>query len=295
MRTQQQRAAADAIRRGFHIFPVARGAKVPHHLTGSWGETATNQMDRVQHFWTYADPEANVGIACKNSRLLVVDCDVAKTDWNLRGTEWETMHEANGVRVNGVDLLLEMAFAQSETDDYQEDFQTYAVRTGSGGVHFYYTWPANYPQTSQASPVKGLIDVRGNGGQWGGYVLAEGSRTAAGDYEVFCSKPPKLPPPWIIQMVMEKQPVRRVSANSAIRQPGAISWSGLVDSVQYAREGNRNNALLWASRAMCSDGASEEVAKDVLGVAARKAGLADFEIERTIESGYRAQQRKEGS
>ena len=102
-----------------------------------------------------------------------------------------------------------------------------------------------------------------------------------------------LPPEWIRHLVAEK-PVVKPKRFTGIRQPGAISWSGLVDSVRNAGEGNRNNALLWASRAMCGDGATEQEAKDTLGPAASEAGLGAFEIERTIESGFRAQRHKEG-
>lgn len=286
-------AALAAIQRGFWIFPVARNDKIPHRLAGSWGETATNDINQVVHFWTQVDPMANVGIACKPSQLLVIDLDKAKEDWNLRGTEWEYLHQAYGARVHGEALFDEMRF-KLEGDGCGNMPETYETMTGSGGVHIYYRWPASWPKTSQASPVKGVVDVRGNGGQYGGYVLAEGSQTAAGAYEEYHSGGVALPPPWIRQLVVEKPPPPKIQRPRGLMQPGVISWSGLVDSVRNAGEGNRNNALLWAARAMYSDKASLEIAKDTLGPAAREAGLHDFEIERTIESGYRAQQQKEG-
>lgn len=282
-------AALKAQARNFHIFPVARGAKVPHRLAGSWGQTATNDINQILHFWTQVDPQANIGIACKPSQLLVVDLDQAKTDWNLRDTEWAYMHDAYGPRVNGTDLWDEMTFkAEGATPE------TYAVRTGSGGLHLYYRWPAHWPRISQASPVKGVVDVRGNGGQWGGYVLAEGSVTDAGSYEAVGGKPPQLAPDWIRLLVTPRPKVQTPRRAFGIRQPGAISWSGLVDAVRNAGEGNRNNALLWAARSMCTDGSPEQECKDTLGPAAEQAGLPYSEIERTIESAYRIQRQKDG-
>ena len=285
-------AALKAQQRGFHIFPVAAGAKTPHRLAGEWGKTATNDINQIVQFWTQVDPTANIGVACKPSGLLVVDLDQAKEDWNLRGTDWAYLHEAHGPRVSGEALFDEMRFTQ---DGDGHPCETYTVLTRSGGFHMYYRWPAHWPRISQASPVKGLIDVRGNGGRYGGYVLAEGSVVEGGEYQLSLDVGEVvLPPEWIRKLVAEKPQAPRIQRPKGLMQPGVISWSGLVDSVRNAGEGNRNNALVWAARSMYSDKASIQVCKDTLGPAAAQAGLPDFEIERTIESAYRVQQQKEG-
>lgn len=292
-------AALSAQRRGFSVFPVTPGQKVPHPAAGyrdaagfhGWGETATSDVNRIIHFWTQVDPNANVGIACKPSQLLVVDLDKAKEANNLAGTDYAYLHAAYGDRVDGEAVFDEMRYKAGAFCDW--DQETFQVRTGSGGLHLYYWWPDHWPKISQASPIKGVVDVRGNGGQWGGYVLGAGSVTDAGAYQVEHDFKVALAPAWIQRLVAEKphQPKVRVSG---LRQPGAISWSGLVESVRNAGEGNRNNALLWAARAMCSDAATEQECRDVLGPAATEAGLPYFEIERTIESAYRIQRQKEG-
>ena len=302
------KAALAAQRRGFHIFPVAAGAKFPHRLSSvtgpdglphGWGETATSDINQIIHFWTQVDPQANIGIACKPSQLLVVDLDQAKEDWNLLKTEWAYLHEAYGPRVSGEALIDEMHFKLADgTDEADGEYsETYTVMTGSGGKHLYYHWPAHWPRISQASPVKGVVDIRGNGGQFGGYVLGEGSITEAGPYlpPYGSGVPVKLPPAWIRRLVAEKPQAPKMHRPQGLRQPGAISWSGLVDSVRHAGEGNRNNALLWAARSMCTDGAPESEAQATLGPAAEEAGLPSFEVERTIESAYRVQRQKEGS
>lgn len=286
--------ALNAVARGFHVFPVTPGGKTPHRYAGKWGETATNDITRVVRFWTKVDAYANIGIACKLSQLLVVDLDIAKEDFKLRGTEWEYLHSGYGPRVSGEDVFDEMAYKLYDEDGDADSYRwTRQVRTGSGGLHLYYRWPTDWPAISQASPVKGVVDVRGNGGQWGGYVLGEGSVTDSGPYVGEENGECALPPKWIRRLVAEKPAIPRVRRPQGLRQPGAISWSGLVDSVRNAGEGNRNNALLWAARAMCSDGAPESEAEKVLGEAARDAGLGDFEINRTIQSAYRVQRQKE--
>lgn len=286
------RHALAAIKRGFHIFPVAPGQKVPHRLAGNWGQTATNDVTQVVQFWTQVDPQANIGVACKPSNLLVVDLDRAKREWALKGTDWEYVHSAYGPLVQGEDLFDEMRFKLGEGGDAD----TYSVRTGSGGVHLYYRWPSHWPRISQASPVKGLVDVRGNGGQWGGYVLGEGSVTEAGPYyELWNGAEVTLPPKWIRHLVAEKPPapkVQRPKSFHSLLQSG--NHSGLVNSVRNAGEGNRNNSLLWAARTMCEEGAAEADCLSTLGPAARDAGLGDFEIERTIQSAYRVQRQKDG-
>lgn len=283
-------AALAAQARGFHIFPVARGAKVPHPAAGEWGKTATNDWNQIGHFWTRVDPQANIGVACKPSQLLVVDLDVPKDPWKLRGTEWEYLHAGYGPYVSGEQVWDEIEFKYGAAPG------TYSVMTPSGGLHLYFWWPAALGPMSQASPVKGVIDVRGNGGQYGGYVLAEGSQVGNSAYlpPYGDGVPIAFAPEWLVQMVREKPRQPAARRPKGLMQPGAISWSGLVDSVREAGEGNRNNALTWAVRTMTEEGASLEEIRRELGPAAQSAGLGDMEIERTIESAHRTQLHKEG-
>lgn len=288
-------AALDAGRRGFWIFPVARGQKIPHPAAGKWGETATNDYWQILHFWTNVDPYANIGVACKPSQLLVVDLDQAKEGYKLRGTEYEYLHSAYGELVHGTDVIDEMAYKLTgEDEDADSYLNTFTVQTGSGGRHLYYRWPEHWPTISQASPVKGIVDVRGNGGQYGGYVLGAGSETDAGVYHVIEQLAVELPPKWIRRLVAEKPQPPKIKRPPRYAQPGSVSHSGLVDTVRNAGEGNRNNSLLWSARTMCEEGATEQQALDILGPAAEQAGLDYREIERTIQSAYRTQRQKMG-
>src|SRR3546814_20499589 len=96
--------AFDAQAAGFHSCPVAANDKGPHRLAGRWGETSTNDINQIVHFGTQVEPNANVGVACKPSQLLVIDLDQAKEDWNLVKTEWAYVHQAYGPRVHGEEI-----------------------------------------------------------------------------------------------------------------------------------------------------------------------------------------------
>lgn len=290
--------ALKAQRRGLHIFPVAPSLKVPHAKAGyrdaagdfhGWGETATNDLNQILTFWSNVDPYANIGVACKPSELLVVDLDKAKEPGKLVGTDWAYLHEGYGDYVHGEEVWDEMVYKLGGG----QVPQTYAVRTGSGGTHLYFQWPAHWGPISQASPVKGIVDVRGNGGQWGGYVLGEGSVTDSGPYyHLFNGCGPQIAPEWLRKLVTPRPKAERPVAP---RSPGLFTWGGLAQTVRSAGEGNRNNATVWAARTMCEEGATVEDALRELGPAAQEAGLGWAEIERTIRSAYRTQGYRDGN
>lgn len=280
--------ALDALKRGFWIFPCnAAGALDPDgnniekvaHLTSDaiakgkpwklrWSEVATNDINQVVRWWT-ADPQSNIGIACKQSNLLVVDCDVK--GW---GQE------------DGIDQYIKIADTHLGRMNSYKAFESYSVRTGSGGEHIYWRWPPDV-QASQAGLSK-LVDIRSNGGEKGGYVLGAGSRTTKGEYTVSFDMPVAPVPGWLRARCTE-QPKPAQPRDPFVQPRGTGNYSGLVDSVLYAPEGNRNNALLWAARTMCEEGASLEEAMNTLGPAS---SLPGKEKSDTIKSAYRLQERK---
>lgn len=77
-------------------------------------------------------------------------------------------------------------------------------------------------------------------------------------------------------------------------QPKSANFSGLVDTVRTAPDGNLNNSLLWAARAMCADGGSEEECIDLLAPTYVNCnGRGGYrQAEQTIRSAYRLQGRK---
>lgn len=283
--------AVQAASRGWHIFPVEPGAKTPHKIrpdkpyTIRWSEVATNDVATVTDYWLYS-PMANIGIACKPSGLLVVDCDIAKKEYALRDTNWGYLHDRLGPLVDGEDVLREMC--ERWGDGYEAFRRTYRVCTASMGLHLFFRWPEGV-QASQASPVPGALDIRCNGGQRGGYVLGPGSATEKGPYVAENDLPVADAPPWLVEMCREKP--RPKPVKDMFSQPGHASYSGLVEKVRLAQEGNRNNCLLWAARSMCEDGATEEQCVELLVPAAMECGLDGGERQAlsTIRSAYRLQ------
>jgi hypothetical protein len=296
------RYALEAQAKGFHIFPVEPGDKLPARLYQErdpkdapwrlkWGDAATNDVNKIVEWWTYA-PMCNIGIACKPSGLFVVDCDRPKENDLLKGTPWE--RPGDGPRVDGEVAFFRVAERYGREDAWQA-FDTYQVATGSGGRHFYYRWPTAV-QSSQESPVKGLLDVRGNGGEKGGYVLGAGSITPKGRYEADTSCPEEVAPApdWLVALCKYREPYR--PPKPPFRQPRVFAVHGLLETVRNAPDGNLNNAMFWAARAACNDGFPiEETVKLLADEYVQLGGNGGYrQAEATIRSAYRAQERKMG-
>jgi Bifunctional DNA primase/polymerase, N-terminal len=271
--------ALEAAARGWSVFPVEPLGKTPGRLyphrpkeeapwTIKWSEVATDSISQIVAWWNSC-PMANIGIACKPSGLLVVDCDVKVGEYD-GVQEWFALVE------------------RYDPYNYFQDDLTHQVITGGGGVHLYYRWPSDV-QASQ-SGLSAHVDIRSNGGQKGGYVLGAGSVTTKGTYrsEGLFHYPDQAPP-WLVELCRDRpkpKPVR-----SGYQQPAHTgSFSGLVTAVSSASEGNRNNVLLWAARSMCEDGATLDEALDLLVAASESNGLSSRETSDTIRSAYRLQQ-----
>jgi hypothetical protein len=169
--TKTLRAAAlDAAGRGWHVFPLRPGSKVP--AVRHWEHEATTHAERIKDLWTadlrrrdgwFVPEPRNVGIACRPSGLVVLDLDVPKTDDR---TGWAEYWRSRGITSGGqvLDALAEQA-GQTVPD-------TYTVTTPSGGRHLYFAVPDGVHVRNSAGRVGPMIDVRGEGG----YVVAPGSR-----------------------------------------------------------------------------------------------------------------------
>lgn len=268
--------ALDAARRGFYLFPVEPGGKTPGRMypdrpvseapwTLRWSEVATNHIPTIIQWWN-AEPRYNIGIAVKPSGLIVVDCDVSPS----------------------YDGYLQFVDLASEYDPEWYLKETYMVRTGGGGLHIYWKWPASI-QASQSGFCPN-VDIRSNGGQRGGYVLAAGSITTKGAYAVEEDHPIANAPSWVIELARERP--RPAVERPRFAQPGSVSFAGLQTAVAVAVESNRNQVCFWAARSMCEDGASLDQAIDLLVPAASTAGLPERETIATIRSAYRLQSGK---
>ncbi|WP_308407478.1 bifunctional DNA primase/polymerase [Streptomyces venezuelae] len=164
-------------------------------------------VDLLAAAWTHAP--YNIGIATGPSGLLVVDLDTLKP----------TDEEGTPDGVTTFEALCERAG--------QAVPLTHRVRTARGGQHLYFTQPTGHRLGNTAGRLGKHIDTRG----WGGYVVAPGSTTADGAYEVLDSRPPA---PLTVR-------ASRYAA-AALRNE--------VGNVARAADGTRNATLLAAARAL---------------------------------------------
>ncbi|MEU7345717.1 bifunctional DNA primase/polymerase [Streptomyces bacillaris] len=195
----QLSAALVAAQRGWHIFPLRPGDKRPAlhgeaacPLIGDcsgghrkWEDRATIDPDRIRRAW--ADRPFNIGIATGPSGLLVVDLDVPK-----RNSSTDTP-----TGVTTFTALCERAGHTVPT--------TYRTRTASGGHHLYFSTPPGARLGNTAGTLAPLVDTRA----WGGYVVAAGSATPGGRYEVIDPAPVAPLPYWLLTLLQPapRQPV----------------------------------------------------------------------------------------
>ena len=130
---------------GWHVFPVKAGGKVP--LTPNGCKDATRDAEKITEWWT-RKPNANIGVACGPSGIVVIDLDDDKGGLDA----WAELKERLGI-----------------------DDETVTCLTGGGGMHLYYKALPGIDIPNSASKLGPGIDTRGNGG----YVLVPPSITAS--------------------------------------------------------------------------------------------------------------------
>ena len=84
-------AALDYAGRGFAVFPLAVGEKIPlisKEAGGHGVHDATTDAAQIRAWWTAA-PNANIGVAAGRSGLLLVDVDAK--DGRDGFTSWEVL------------------------------------------------------------------------------------------------------------------------------------------------------------------------------------------------------------
>lgn len=278
-------AALSAIDRGWRVHPLRPGGKgsalhgegaCPH--TGDcanghmkWEQRATTDPDRIRAAWSAG--AFNVGIATGPSGLVVVDLDVPKekdekssTDAPSGATSFAALCERAGQPVP----------------------LTYTVRTPSGGLHLYYAVSPGIHLRSSARTLAPNVDTRA----WGGNIVAAGSTTPHGAYEVINDAPVTELPGWLLHQL--QAPLKPKVAPAPLVIPGAATRRATVAlereaaAVSGTSEGGRNNRLLTGARAMGRFVAWGEIARDVVEEAFQSAGeaagLSSAECRATIRS-----------
>ncbi|MGY1499832.1 bifunctional DNA primase/polymerase [Streptomyces sp. QTS52] len=234
--------ATQTAQRGWHVIPLrprdkrpaghaekycpATGRCTDGHKTPE--QRATTDLERLIAAWAQAP--YNVGIATGPSGLLVVDLDTLKPEEPKGTPDGATSFQA----------LCERA-GQALPD-------TYRVRTARGGEHLYFTQPPGIRLHSTAGRLAKKIDTRG----WGGYVVAAGSTTPNGTYDVLDDRAPAPLPQWLHDALKPAPRPRYAMPDSMKNSSGyaAAALRGEVDNVATAADGTRNAVLLRAARAL---------------------------------------------
>lgn len=250
LRPRDKRPAGHADSRCPRTGRCANGHKTPE-------QRATTDHDLLAAAWTYAP--YNIGLATGPSGLLVVDLDTLKPT-DEKGTP------------DGVALFEALCERAGQAVPL-----THRVRTARGGQHLYFTQPPGVRLGNTAGRLGKHIDTRG----WGGYVVAPGSTTADGAYEVLDSRPPAPLPAWILDALtarpepVQATPVPPVPLTVRASRYAAAALRNETDSVAHAADGTRNATLLQAARALGRLVASGDLARQDVEEALRRAAAGN--------------------
>ncbi|MFJ7259887.1 bifunctional DNA primase/polymerase [Streptomyces globosus] len=274
--------AMAAAERGWAVFPLRPRDKRPAghgerncpgtgrcatgHRTPE--QRATIDPDLLVAAWTHAP--YNVGIATGPSGLLVVDLDTLKA-----GDE-----EGTPDGVANFEALCERAGHAVPL--------THRVRTARGGQHLYFTQPQGARLGNTAGRLARHIDTRG----WGGYVVAPGSVTENGAYEILDSRPPVPLPDWLHTALTSPREPARTPAPVVVLGGGSraaeVALERETAAVAATQQGGRNAQLLTSARAVGRFVAwgdiPRHVAEEAFQAAGEAAGLSASECRATIRS-----------
>jgi hypothetical protein len=280
---------------GWYVFPLVPGGKRPAlHGAGrcprtracadghvGWEQRATRDPEKIRRCW--ATGPFNVGVATGPSGLVVIDLDTPKPG-RLAPPEWQV----SGV-VTGEDVLSVLCEQAGEP----LPFDTYTVRTPTGGRHLYYRAPGGIRLRNTSGKLGWLIDTRAHGG----YVVAAGSTTARGRYTTEQDRVPASLPEWLTQALTPTPlpPQRPVTVELGTGRRAAYLHAAItrnLHAVTESPEGQRNRALYGAAVALgqliAGNALTDQDVTPALLNAALTVGLSEAEATRTIRSGYRA-------
>ncbi|MFT4083937.1 MAG: bifunctional DNA primase/polymerase [Nocardioides sp.] len=254
-------AALRLAQAGVPVFPCVPLGKEP--LTRRGFLDASADPSRVTHWWRRW-PQANLAMPTgAPSGIVVVDVDVHAT--------------GNGFN----------AFERAQSAGLVDGW-AWMVRTPSGGLHACYPSRPGVSQRCWQIPRR-HVDCRGDGG----YVVLPPSRVslsggAVGEYRVVSITERQPAPIDTTALRRFLDPPRPASSPRQLPPTTANSTPDrLAAWVSTRPEGARNQGLFWAACRMVEAGHDLGASLDVLGDAARAAGLSEREAETTIRSAYR--------
>ena len=272
--------------------PLVENSKRP--LISDWQNRATTNPLQIDSWWT-EHPNANIGIACEVSNLIVIDLDTSKgavppSPWNELGAK------------NGEDVFKEICRRAGDA----QLFETYSVKTPSGGKHLYF-----YDQNiaiKQGTEVNGWwrVDTRSKGG----YIVAEGSRLissasgitdqyqSVGNHSVVLNFPAwlrdELSPKAIRENLVAPSSIHssNISSNPVFSREFAEQvLSERCALIRNTLEGSRNQSLIkhatYIGKIISMGSLDEREASQSLLEAAIASGLTQFESVNAIKAGIK--------
>ncbi|MFJ4523902.1 bifunctional DNA primase/polymerase [Streptomyces sp. NPDC088810] len=277
----QLASALTAAERGWPVIPLHPGSKRPAghaervcprtgrcaggHRTPE--ERATTDPELIHAAWAHRP--YNVGIATGPAGLLVIDLDPVKAE------------EPEGAPDGATSLQALCERAGQVLPD------TYRVRTARG-EHLYFTAPAGVRLKCSVDRLGPHIDTRA----WGGYVVAPGSTTPDGTYEVAHDAPVAELPDWLTALLTEPDqpapaPVRVHDGTRAAR--AALERECAVIASATAGGPNGRNVTLHRSackvaRFVAWGDIPRHVVEEAIQGAGESTGLPPAECRATIRS-----------
>jgi len=213
--TTMLNAALALASRGLAVFPVTPGEKKPP-LIGAWEQHASKDADQVRRWWGQW-PDANIGICCGLSDLVVVDVDMPDGP-----ATWEALCKEHGIEA-----------------------ETVTVTTPSGGRHYYYHAPADAQLRNTARRLGPGLDTRAGAG----YVIAPPSGNGHGAYS-WGQASEIAPLPNVLQDLLQRP---RRSASPAQQRPSGsqrdlsryvqAALDRELEAMRLAGDGQRNEQL----------------------------------------------------
>ncbi|WP_191872030.1 bifunctional DNA primase/polymerase [Streptomyces filipinensis] len=277
-------AALLAAERGWPVIPLQPGTKRPAGhpertcpLTGRCAgghrtpeQRATTDPELIQMAW--ANRPYNVGIATGPAGLLVIDLDVPKPQEQEGAPDGATSFKALCERAGQPYPL------------------TYQVRTPSGGRHLYFTTPPGVRLKCSVKRLAPRIDTRA----WGGYVVAPGSTTPDGAYEVAEVAPVASLPAWLAALLTEPAKPAAPPVPSRVWDGTKAARTALDREcavIRAANEGGpngRNNTLhksaCKVARFIAWGHISRHTVEEAIQAAGESTGLPAAECRATIRS-----------
>jgi hypothetical protein len=266
-------AALKYAARGKRVFPCSLDKKP---LTQNGFKDATTDAATIKAWWG-KHPQASIGMRTGEvSGIFVLDVDVAD---GKKGYE---------------------SLAALE-EKYGKLPETLCIRTGSGGRHFYFKYPAGHELGNSTGKLGPGLDTRGEGG----YVIMPPSRhVSGGNYKVENLGTPLADLPAEFIPLLEKPKFEErpaISKTHPTPRPGELppyvqkAIDGELQKLATTQKGERNDALNKAAYALgqwVGGGyINEGYADSLLWKAANENGLAledATECRKTIQSGLTA-------